>query len=127
MSCRNAFARPPVRLDIILLVAVLFVMTGCALGPGEVEGYHSGWRRGTVLGVGARNSLFKHADKDCRKSLIDRSDVTDFALIGYATGGSATLILHQISPVPADVTVRVGDKVVVNIMDCQQAIRPGSE
>lgn len=82
MSCCNAFSRPPVRLAVILWAAILFAMTGCALLPGEVEGYHSGWRRGTVLVVGG-DSLFKHADKDCRKSLIDRSDFTDFALIGH--------------------------------------------
>lgn len=102
MRCCNTFSRPPVRLAILLWVAILFAMTGCALVPGEVEGYHSGWRRGTVLAVGVRNSLFKHADKDCRRSLIDRSDFTDFALIGHSTGGSATLILHQIAPVPAN-------------------------
>ena len=97
MSCCNAFSRPPVRLTILLWVTILFAMTGCALVPEEVEGYQSGWHNGTVLAAGV-NSLFKHADKDCRKSLIERSDFTNFALMGYSIGGSATLILHQIAP-----------------------------
>lgn len=106
----------------------LLWLTACGHLNHELDGYHQGWRRATVLEVGQAKSLKVTGPvEDCRASGAAGLDASDadalYALTSYALGGSVNARVRRIVRVPAGLEVRPDEQVAIHLEDCGLPLR----
>lgn len=107
-----------------ILLGITLLTTACGhVGP-ELDGYHEGWRRATVLEVGQGGTL-RAVDpaEDCRAGWGADASRARFAVTSYALSGSVNLRKTRIVAVPDNFTGQAGDQVAINVKDCRLALR----
>jgi hypothetical protein len=95
----------------VLCAGVL--LAGCA-GTGVGYVHKDGWRPGTVTGIGNDREILVRLSDTC----VDAAQASTYALIRY-TGNSH--LRWRAFPVPDGMSVRVGDKVDLNVNECRFA------
>lgn len=107
-----------------ILVGIALLSTACGhIGP-ELDGYHEGWRRATVLEIGQAGTLRAvDPEEDCRVGWGADASRARFAVTSYAFGGSVNLRRNRIVAVPDSFAGQVGDQVAINVKDCRLALR----
>lgn len=108
-----------------ILAGGILLTTACGSISPELDGYHEGWRRATVLEIGQGGTLHA-ADtaEDCRVGFGADANQARFAVTAYTVGGEANLRKKRIVAVPDNFSVQVGDPVAINMKDCRLALRP---
>lgn len=107
-----------------ILLGITLLTTACGhVGP-ELDGYHEGWRRATVLEVGQGEAL-RAVDpaEDCRAGWGADASRARFAVTSYALGGNVNLRKNRIVAVSDNFTGQAGDQVAINVKDCRLALR----
>jgi len=110
------------KVDMIALFgAVLVGVGGCASNV-AYEGKYApseGWRKGTVVQKGPASSITKFSFRDCRGAPADVVSGSEYAAVRFLRNGR---IHHRIARLSADTQLQVGDKVYVNIEDCDAPV-----
>jgi hypothetical protein len=100
-----------------IAVAALAGLSGCA-SPIMHEGKYAqddGWRKGTVVEIGPAKSLDRPSFYDCRTKASDTAGNDPYVVIAFLRNGHP---YARAAKLPADAPLQVGDKVYVNIEDC---------
>ena len=102
-------------------VAALAGLAGCASNIVHEGKYaqDEGWRKGEVVEIGPASSITRHSFRDCRPASVSGENDTPYAVVVFLRNG------HQyarITKLPGDGQLRVGDKVYVNIENCEAAL-----
>jgi len=97
------------------------LLAGCAAGPGaDASSYSAGWRAAQVVEIGRTGDLARTADHDCG---YGANPSAPYVVVRYHGGGVHTRSLGTVD-LPPSPTLRVGDKVYVNILDCAVQFTP---
>ena len=102
----------------IVFFAALAGLTGCASNIVH-EGKYSqddGWRKGTVVEIAPGKTLSRPSFYDCRTTALDREGNDPYAVVALLRNGH---LYTRAAKLPADAGLQVGDKVYVDIKDCE--------
>jgi len=107
-----------------LLILCAVMSTACSHLSQELDGYHEGWRRATVLEVGLASVIEPDGGaQDCRPAWSDQGPAQWFAVTSYAQGGSVNTRQRRIVALPDGLSVRAGDQVAIHLSDCRLPLR----
>lgn len=87
---------------------------GCTAFDAHSFDHSAGWRAAQVVSVGRAGDLAKTADHDCG---VEGGAAAPYAIVRYRNGGVHTRSIGT-GHWPAGASLKVGDEVEVNILDC---------
>lgn len=105
-----------------MVVVAVGGLGGCA-SPAVFEGKYAqddGWRKGTVVEIGPANSLKRPSFYDCRTETSDAEGDKPYVMIAFLRNGHP---YARAAKLPAASQLQIGDKVYVNIRDCNAPIQ----
>lgn len=116
------------KVQIGIAAGVILVTSACSSISPELDGYHEGWRRATVLEVGPGQTL-NAVDPvdDCRTGFGWDASQMRFAVTAYSLGGGSIAKKRRVVAVPEQHVAQVGDQVAINVQDCRLALRAITE
>jgi hypothetical protein len=105
----------------VMTMALSALACACSTVDDPPLGFHDGWRRAQVVGVGDGKATLPLVSKDCRANLERHTSAMRYAVASYSYGGNPNLRRKQIVLVQDDIDLVVGDWLYVNIVDCKLA------
>lgn len=117
-AARGGIVRRAARAGLIGLTSVSLL--GCTTTYREFVAFQEGWRAAEVLEVGVANALQRRGITDCRQSATaDELQTRRFATVGYRMAGRQHVHIVLLN---ADSSVRSGDRVFLNVLQCGSAV-----
>jgi len=105
---------------VVITFMSALVVAGCTTLIAGRYDYNLGWREGRVTHVGRAESIGRAATFDCRERMYHQgSAARNFARVIYS---NSRHVLSAIVPIPNDVQLKVGDKVVVKKNSCDEPL-----
>lgn len=102
----------------LLGLVMTLPLAGCAIQTEWGRLHEQGFRLATVHRIAAADQLPASASPDCRKGMTAQA-LADRPFVMYQyRGAGAFPWRYAIHPVPDSVTLREGERVVVNVTDC---------
>jgi hypothetical protein len=104
----------------LLALLAAGLISGCANNP-VYEGlfpWEAGWREGAVEAVGEDDQLRQRYAQRCK---LEAAEAARFARIRYTEMGKPKW--HTVA-IPKDSTLKVGNLVYVNVLDCAGQVMP---
>ena len=100
------------------VVIGLALLSGCAnTSEGPRFSWYDGWRKGTVTAVGEGSVFTDKLAEECKK--FQSTLPSRYATITYRpTKNSVWLTV----PISADASLKLGDSVYVNVLDCNKRV-----
>jgi hypothetical protein len=105
------------------VTALSLSLQGCVSLVNDRARFLEGWRPGRIVQIDTGAAINGHRARDCRQEMApEKAAVQTYVVVRYSE--SPSRYRHRIAPLPAASTLEIGDRVEVNIENCQAPFIP---